>query len=50
MLDWDELRITTRSAAIKCAQSLVRRHVKERRSLVKELLRERRRKSLSSLN
>lgn len=37
-----ELRILTRSEAIKRAQAVVRRHVKECRSLVNELKAERR--------
>lgn len=38
----NELRILTRSEAVKRAQSLVRRHVKGSRSLVDELSAERR--------
>ena len=37
-----EVHILTRRQAIKKAQALVRRHVPERKSLVRELIRERR--------
>ena len=37
-----EVRILTRRQAIKKAQALVRKHVPERKSLVRELIRERR--------
>ena len=40
-----ELHIMTRAQALKRAQALVRKHVPKRRSLVRELIRERRRET-----
>jgi AbrB family looped-hinge helix DNA binding protein len=44
-LDQGEVRILTQSQDIRKAQALVRRHVPRGRSLVKELLQERRKES-----
>jgi bifunctional DNA-binding transcriptional regulator/antitoxin component of YhaV-PrlF toxin-antitoxin module len=44
-LEGGELRVLTRAQAIRHAQELVRRYVPARRSLVDELLEERRRES-----
>ena len=46
-LDDGEVRILSRSDAVRRAQALVRKHVPKGRSLVKELLKERRRESSS---
>ena len=42
MLEDDELRLMTPQTAIRQTQAMVRRHVPRGRSLVKELIRERR--------
>lgn len=44
-LDDGEVRILSRSDAVRRAQALVRRHVRKGRSLVNELSKERRRES-----
>jgi AbrB family looped-hinge helix DNA binding protein len=44
-LDDGEVRILSRSDAVRRAQALVRRHVRKGSSLVNELLKERRRES-----
>ena len=41
-LDQGGIRLLTAQQAIQCAQAIVRRHVSEDRSLVDELIRERR--------